>query len=108
MKSSTATAKLQHEPRNSQNQRDASIEKLWRTLDPQQEGELDLTGLQHGLRRVDHRELFTLNNAARRGVRGPTRSLTHSSAMKNADAMLRKILEAVDTNGDGRIQYDGT
>lgn len=28
--------------------------------------------------------------------------------MKNADNMLKKIMNEVDTNGDGRIQYEGT
>lgn len=27
--------------------------------------------------------------------------------MKNADSMLKVILEEVDTNGDGKIQYEG-
>ena len=27
--------------------------------------------------------------------------------MKNADEMLREIIRVVDTNGDGKIQYDG-
>lgn len=27
--------------------------------------------------------------------------------MKNADHMLRKILDEVDTNNDGKIQYEG-
>jgi hypothetical protein len=30
------------------------------------------------------------------------------TAMKNADEMLKKIMDAVDTNGDGKIQYEGT
>jgi hypothetical protein len=29
-------------------------------------------------------------------------------AMKNADDMLKAIMEAVDTSGDGKIQYEGT
>lgn len=27
--------------------------------------------------------------------------------MKNADDMVRKILDEVDTSGDGKIQYEG-
>lgn len=27
--------------------------------------------------------------------------------MKNADDMLRKIMDVVDQNGDGKIQYEG-
>lgn len=30
------------------------------------------------------------------------------TALKNADAMLKKIMNEVDTNGDGKIQYEGT
>jgi hypothetical protein len=28
--------------------------------------------------------------------------------MKDADEMLKKILKEVDTNGDGKIQFEGT
>lgn len=28
--------------------------------------------------------------------------------MKNADDMLKRIMEEVDRNGDGKIQYNGT
>lgn len=41
----------------SQNQRDRRVEELWKKLDPQGTGELDVKGLQKGLRRIDHREL---------------------------------------------------
>lgn len=41
----------------SQNQRDRRVEELWRKLDPQGVGELDVKGLQKGLRRIDHRQL---------------------------------------------------
>jgi solute carrier family 25 phosphate transporter 23/24/25/41 len=41
----------------SQNQRDARVESLWRKLDYQNKGELDWKGLQKGLRRIDHRQL---------------------------------------------------
>lgn len=57
------------------------VEELWRRLDPHGE-ELDLRGLKKGLRRIDH-------------------------PMKNADEMLRQIIELVDSNGDGKIQYEG-
>lgn len=49
-----AEAALQIE--ESQNQRDARVEELWHKLDPQHKGELDLKGLQRGLKRIDHRE----------------------------------------------------
>lgn len=39
-----------------QNQRDRRVEELWRKLDPQGTGELDVKGLQKGLRRIDHRQ----------------------------------------------------
>lgn len=33
--------------------------------------------------------------------------LTSSAALKNADGLLRNILKAVDTSGDGKIQFNG-
>ena len=42
----------------SQNERDRRVEELWRKLDPAGHGELDLKGLQKGLKRIDHRERF--------------------------------------------------
>lgn len=44
----------------SQNSRDARIEKLWLQLDPQKKGAIDLDDLQRGLRRIDHRMLVLL------------------------------------------------
>lgn len=44
----------------SQNERDARVERLWSRLDPSGKGELDLKGLQKGFRRIDHRELAFL------------------------------------------------
>lgn len=41
----------------SQNQRDSRVEELWKKLDPHGTGELDLKGLQKGLRKIDHRQL---------------------------------------------------
>ena len=35
---------------------DVRIESLWRKLDPNRTGHLDLQALQEGLRRIDHRE----------------------------------------------------
>ncbi len=43
-----------------QGQRDRRVEELWRRLDPAGLGELDLKGLQKGLRRIDHRMLSCL------------------------------------------------
>ncbi|KAK8024782.1 calcium dependent mitochondrial carrier protein [Apiospora arundinis] len=65
----------------SQNQRDARLEQLWKKLDYQSKGELDWKGLQRGLRKIDH-------------------------PLKNADALLQKMTKIVDTNGDGKIQYE--
>ncbi|RSL40738.1 hypothetical protein CEP53_013187 [Fusarium sp. AF-6] len=67
--------------RESQNQRDARVEELWTSLEPDKTGELDLKGLQKGLRRIDH-------------------------PMKNADDMLKRIMDEVDKNRDGKIQYE--
>ncbi|KAI0121417.1 mitochondrial carrier [Hypoxylon sp. NC0597] len=72
---------LEMEMEESQNQRDARVEQLWRQLDYQGKGALDWKGLQKGLRRIDH-------------------------PMKNADDMLKTIIKVVDTNGDGKIQYE--
>ncbi|EMR69495.1 putative calcium dependent mitochondrial carrier protein [Eutypa lata UCREL1] len=65
----------------SQNQRDARVEQLWKRLDFQRKGELDWKALQKGLKKIDH-------------------------PMKNADDMMKEIIKVVDTNGDGKIQYD--
>ncbi|KAJ2899777.1 Calcium-binding mitochondrial carrier SAL1 [Zalerion maritima] len=74
-------SELEAELLESQNQRDARVEELWKGLDPQGKGELDLKGLQKGLRRIDH-------------------------PLKNADNMLRSLMQTVDTNNDGKIQYE--
>ncbi|KAK0704918.1 mitochondrial carrier domain-containing protein [Lasiosphaeris hirsuta] len=81
MKLSDVVTELEVDMVESQNQRDKRVEELWRKLDPTGSGELDFKGLQKGLRRIDH-------------------------PMKNADHMLKEIIRVVDTNGDGRIQYD--
>lgn len=73
---------LEMESKESQNQRDKRVEGLWRKLDPQGTGELDVKGLQKGLQRIDH-------------------------PLKNADDMLREMVKVVDTNRDGKIQYEG-
>lgn len=74
-------AELQREFHESQNERDKRIEELWKRLNPGNAAALDLKALQKGLRRIDH-------------------------PLANADYMLQKIMETVDTNGDGKIQYD--
>ncbi|KAI0483978.1 mitochondrial carrier [Xylariaceae sp. FL0804] len=72
---------LELEMEESQNQRDARVEHLWKRLDFQSQGKLDWKGLQRGLKRIDH-------------------------PLKNADDMLKSIINVVDTNGDGKIQYE--
>ncbi|KAK3943581.1 hypothetical protein QBC46DRAFT_35434 [Diplogelasinospora grovesii] len=82
MKITDAVSELEVEMElESQNQRDKRVEELWRKLDPQGHGELDLKGLQKGLRRIDH-------------------------PLKNADEMLKQMVKVVDTSGDGKIQYE--
>jgi len=61
--------------------RDARIAQLWKTLDTRAEGHLDLGALRKGLRKIDH-------------------------PLKNADGLLHDVLKAVDTSGDGRIQFN--
>lgn len=55
-------AEVERELEESQNQRDARVEHLWRLLDPQGAGELDFKGLQKALRKIDHRKsiLYTI------------------------------------------------
>ncbi|KAI9761023.1 MAG: hypothetical protein M4579_001286 [Chaenotheca gracillima] len=65
----------------SQNSRDARVERLWQTLDTRKEGHLDLNGLKKGLRKMDH-------------------------PLKNADSLLKDVLQAVDANGDGKIVFE--
>lgn len=66
----------------SQNSRDARIEALWKSLDPQGKGELDINGLQKGLRKIDH-------------------------PLKNASDLLKDVVNAMDKNGDHVISYEG-
>ncbi|TRX90445.1 hypothetical protein FHL15_008614 [Xylaria flabelliformis] len=81
MRPSDVVIELEREMAESQNERDARIEKLWRQLDYQGKGELDWKGLQRGLKKIDH-------------------------PLKHADEMLKNITKAVDTDGDGKIQYE--
>lgn len=39
----------------SQNEKDARVENLWRHLDPKETGEIDLKGLRQGLKTLNHR-----------------------------------------------------
>jgi solute carrier family 25 phosphate transporter 23/24/25/41 len=65
----------------SQNARDARIEKLFATLDVHKKGCLDLQDLKAGLKKLDH-------------------------PLKNADLMLKDILQVIDTSKDGKIDFD--
>lgn len=55
MKITDVVSKVEMDMQESQNQRDKRVEELWRKLDTQGRGELDLKGLQKGLRKIDHR-----------------------------------------------------
>ncbi|RDA82363.1 hypothetical protein CP532_4559 [Ophiocordyceps camponoti-leonardi (nom. inval.)] len=70
----------EREPEESQYQRDARLEALWAQLDPGRTGELDLKGLQKGLRKIDH-------------------------PLKNADHLLKQIMDEIDANHDGKMQF---
>jgi len=61
---------------------DARVDELWATLDTRKQGHLDLAGLKKGLRKLDH-------------------------PLKNADQLLDEVMQAVDTDGNGRITYQG-
>ena len=61
--------------------RDKRIAELWKNLDESGAGQLDIAGLKKGLKKIDH-------------------------PLKNADNLLRDVLKAVDTSGDGQIQFN--
>ncbi|KAI9803386.1 MAG: hypothetical protein M1833_000905 [Piccolia ochrophora] len=65
----------------SKNATDARRERLWRTLDTRREGQLDLDALKKGLKKIDH-------------------------PLKDAEDLLKDVMRAVDTNDDGKIQYE--
>ncbi|KAF7625085.1 mitochondrial carrier domain-containing protein [Aspergillus flavus] len=67
-------------PGESKDERDERVAKLWQSLGARKDGRLDLNGLKKGLKKIDH-------------------------PLKNADSMLQNVLKAVDTNGDGYIDY---
>ena len=65
----------------SKEHRERRIQELWRNLDTGSAGQIDLQGLKKGLKKIDH-------------------------PLKNADDLLHDVLNAVDTSGDGRIQFN--
>ena len=69
---------MQEESRESREKR---IKELWHKLDSGAAGQIDLQGLKKGLKKIDH-------------------------PLKNADDLLHDVLKAVDTSGDGRIQFN--
>ncbi len=56
MKITQVVSELEMVLEESQSERDKRVQELWAKLDPQGTGELDLKGLQKGLRRIDHRQ----------------------------------------------------
>ena len=84
--------------REDQHAQDARVEKLWHILDTCKRGQLSLNDLKKGLAILDHRKF--------RVARLPE-MLIVVVALKNADSLLKDVLKAVDTDGDGHIQYSG-
>jgi solute carrier family 25 phosphate transporter 23/24/25/41 len=81
----------------STNAQDARIEELFRALDAEGKGHLDLDNLRDGLKRIDHRTLPCLMS-----------SFTNAGiALKNASVLLKKILRSIDTDHDEHISFDG-
>jgi len=68
-------------PGESHQQREQRIARLWQNLDTADQGQLDIKALKRGLRKIDH-------------------------PLKNADTLLHDVLKAVDTSGDGQIQFN--
>jgi solute carrier family 25 phosphate transporter 23/24/25/41 len=61
---------VEHGFDESQNQRDARVEELWVSLEPERTGELDLKGLKKGLRKIDHRERCRRHGSELQGADG--------------------------------------
>lgn len=86
-----------------QEAQDARVQALWEQLDTKRQGQLDLSALKRGLRKIDHRTWrWSL-------LRDPMceSALTVFAALKNADDLLKDVLKSVDTDGNGKISYDG-
>jgi len=65
----------------SEEQRERRLRSLWSKLDTKKKGTLDLPALKNGLKQINH-------------------------PLKDADIMIRGMLEACDKNQDGKITYD--
>ncbi|KAL1303431.1 hypothetical protein AAFC00_006820 [Neodothiora populina] len=65
----------------SPDERDARTLSLWKKLDSEKQGALDIRALKKGLKKIDH-------------------------PLKNADGLIEDILDFADLNNDGRISYD--
>ena len=81
-----------------QKAQDARVEGLWRKLDTQNEGHLDIKGLKLGLNKMDHRKPPLIIIVV---------ILNFVQALRNADDLLQDVLSAVDSDDDGLIQYNG-
>ena len=56
MKWSKLVSEVEHGLEETQNQRDARVEALWKKLGPDNSGTLDLKGLKKGFKKLDHRK----------------------------------------------------
>ena len=79
---------------------DRRAKQLWNTLDTRGEGQLDVSGLKNGLKKMNHR----MSSVTR--LEAITR-LIAPEALQNADNLINDVLKVADSNGDGRIQYNG-
>lgn len=43
-------------PGESNDERDERVARLWESLDTRKEGQIDLSGMKKGLKKIDHRE----------------------------------------------------
>ncbi|KYK58428.1 calcium dependent mitochondrial carrier protein [Drechmeria coniospora] len=89
-----------------QNPLDARVGVLWTKLNLNREDELDLKGMKKGFHIIDHRKLPTHCGAGGETRRKPMLMKMMREALKNADDLLNQIFREVDTNHDGRIQYE--
>lgn len=88
-------------PGESKDERDERVARLWQTLDTRKEGHIDLNGLKKGLKKIDHREFPNPISCRELPINAPI------AALKHADGLVQSILREVDTNSDGRIDFDG-